>query len=473
MKLVLANPPRIDQLSRRPSAVHEPPLGLAYLESYLRQEGVAVGVIDCQAEELSLEGTVRRILDAGASLVGLSAHTALVHAAAAVSEALKQANPAIRTILGGYHISCLPEESLQEFPTFDFGIYGEGEHSLLALLRALEDGGDLAAVEGLIYRDNGAVRVNPPRPYIRDLDALPPPDWDRFPLDRYTPHYNAGVRHREIPLSTGRGCIGRCAMCARVTGERVRLRSLESIFAEIDRDLNDFQARSLVFMDETFTSDAARIEAVCDRLLEKGYAERVFWLCETRVNRVNRALLQKMARAGCRHISFGLESGNQEVLNRLNKGITLAQARDAVGWAREAGILVDDFFILGLPYDTDRTILDTIRFALSLPSHYANFFIMVPYPGTAVMEMAKRGEGGLRLLTTDWRQYGIQMGKALELETVPRARLELYQFLGYLLFYLRPRHIGYMVRIVNFKMVPTYLWNILRGMLPGGKKRDA
>jgi len=261
-------------------------------------------------------------------------------------------------------------------------------------------------------------------------------------------------------------------MCARVTGGNIRFRSVDSIFEEIEKDVNQHRAQSLVFMDETFTADPDRIATVCDRLIHEGYPERVFWLCETRVNRVSRDLLKKMARAGCRHLSFGLESGNQGILDKLEKGITLGEARDAVRWAKEAGIVVDNFFIIGLPYENSRTIRDTIRFALSLPSDFANFFIMVPYPGTRAMRMAQQGLGGLKLLTTDWRQYGIQMGKALELESVSRSRLELYQFFAYLLFYFRPRNIRNMFKIVNPKMVPVYLWNILRGMLRTRKETE-
>lgn len=466
MKVLLVNPPRIDRLSRRPSSVHEPPLGLAYVLSYLKAGGRDAAVLDCQAESLSLEQAVHRILATGAHYVGITAHTALVHAAAALSEALKQRDPSIKTILGGYHVTCLPEESLREFPTFDFGIYGEGETSLAEMLETVDRGRPLAGVEGLVLRENGAVRVNPPRPLIHNLDSLPLPMWHEFPLDLYVPHYNAGVRHCEIPLSTGRGCIGRCAMCARVTGERIRFRSIDNIFGEIEQDVFRYNARSLVFMDETFTAQPQRVEEICERLIREGYPKRVFWLCETRVNHVHRGLFRTMARAGCRHVSFGIESGNQEILDKLNKGITLAQARDAVRWAKEAGIIVDNFFIIGLPYETERTIRDTIRMALSLPSDFANFFIMVPYPGTKAMEMAKTGQGGLKLLSTDWRHYGIQMGKALELEGVPRSKLEIYQFLAYALFYFRPSRIRNMLKIVNPKMVPVYLGNILKGMIP-------
>jgi anaerobic magnesium-protoporphyrin IX monomethyl ester cyclase len=164
-----------------------------------------------------------------------------------------------------------------------------------------------------------------------------------------------------------------------------------------------------------------------------------------------------MARAGFTHITFGIESGDQEILDRAVKGIRLDQSRRAVRAAKEAGMVVDGNFILGLPFESEATIRKTIDFACSLPLDYASFFLLVPYPGSQVLEMARRGEGNLRLLSDRWEDYGKQVGGAVELTTVPRRRLENLQFRGYLRFYCHPRRWLPVFRKVTLRTVLSFL----------------
>ena len=218
-------------------------------------------------------------------------------------------------------------------------------------------------------------------------------------------------------------------------------------------------------MDEAFTAEPERIHSLCDAMIQARLPGRIHWLCETRVDRVDPELLRHMKEAGCTHVSYGVESGSQEILDKNHKGTTLEQAVNAITWTKKAGLQVDAYFILGLPYDNYETLKQTLSFPIKSDPDFANFFILVPYPGTLAMKLAKQGKANLRLLTEDWSQYGIQMGKALELQDIPRAKLERIQFLCYIMFYLRPRKWRSLLRIVSFKAVPVYIFNLLAGLL--------
>ncbi|MCL4557805.1 MAG: B12-binding domain-containing radical SAM protein [Deltaproteobacteria bacterium] len=471
MKVLLINPPKISAITERVSYVHEPHHGLAYIASYIKRHGIDVSILDAQAEQLSVRELTARIAAEGPDVVGITAPTFLIksaHETARISKALSRDT---LTVIGGYHATALPEQTLREFPSFDLLVHGEGEAPFLELLSAVADRRDLGEVKGIAYRDSGHIRVNPQAVPIMDLDTLPFPSWELFKLDMYHPHYSFKKGFLELPISTSRGCVSKCTTCARVTGTRVRQRSVPSVIGEMQEMVDRFNAKRFVFMDETFTINIRRTHELCDAMVQSGLSKRIEWLCQTRVDRVDPDLLKKMRRAGCFLIAYGIESGNQDILDRMKKGTRLDDAVNAVRWAKQAGMTVDTFFILGLPYETRDTIGHTIRFAVRLDPDYANFFITVPYPGTEVYSMAGKGEGGLRFLTDDWETYGWQMGGSAELGQVPRKQLEALQLKAYLRFYLRPRKLKSMLNIVNIRVVPEYFYNLLRKRLSAGEAR--
>lgn len=463
--VVLINPPRLKGVTRRPSYTSEPHLGLAYVTSVLERDGFSVRFLDGDATGLPVEELARTVERENPLFVGFTAPTALVKSAAAVAGAIKQMNPNRTTVIGGYHATALPEETLAEFAAFDFAVCGEGEVAALEFARSCAEGNGFEKIRGLARRDNGDIKYSGSAPPVRDLDSLPFPAWERFPLAGYRAHYRFDRAVLEIPVSTGRGCAGRCRFCARVTGHKIRRRDADSIVEEIRRNVDDFGAEAIVFMDETFAAIPELVEQVCRKLIDRGLHRRIYWLCQTRVDSVNAPLLRLMAEAGCRHVAFGVESGDTEILSTSGKGIGRERIRQAVRDASDAGILVDNFFVFGLAGETRRSIRQTVKFARELDSAFANFFILVPYPGTELFDAARRGEGGMRLLTCDWDYYGIQMGRAYELEGLPRSVLEREQFLAYLRFYLRPSKIRYMFRIVSLKVLPVYLWNMTTSWL--------
>jgi radical SAM superfamily enzyme YgiQ (UPF0313 family) len=240
---------------------------------------------------------------------------------------------------------------------------------------------------------------------------------------------------------------------------KYRKRSIESVMEEVEIDVERFGAELLFITDETFTLDRKRVVAFCEALLQRGFERKVRWFCETRVDAVDRELLQLLRKAGCYSLFYGVESGNQETLDRSNKRIDKAEAIAAVRWAREAGIFTHTNYIFGNPFETRDTIQETIQFAVDVDSDAAGFSIMVPYPGTEILRMAREGHGGLKLLSSDWADYGKVVGAALELESLPRRALERLQLEAYARFYLRPHKIVNLPRVGHLSAIPLVLAN--------------
>jgi radical SAM superfamily enzyme YgiQ (UPF0313 family) len=273
-----------------------------------------------------------------------------------------------------------------------------------------------------------------------------------------------------VPVGASRGCPYRCNFCYHPFGNQVRTRSIASVIAEIQNGRRFFGARNVVFVDETFTLDAARTTELCRALLSNGLARKIGWLCNTRVDRVPPDLVRLMKEAGCRLISFGVESGNQEILHGIGKMIDLQQARAALRLCRETGVMTAASFQIGQPGETPATVRDTVSFAVSSGVDYAQFCILTPYPGTQIEALAREGKQGLVLLTDDWRKYD-KTGGALELRNLSAARLARLQRLAYARFYLRPSRLRRVFEMATPSVFLRYLWwnltQFLRRSRPG------
>ena len=432
-------------------------LGMAYIAASLRSRGFDVEVCDIPAERLSLQEFARRLRSLSPRMVGITSFTAQIFQAHAVAGIAKEVDPGIVTVIGGAHASALPEGTLRQFPAFDLAVYGEGEETVCEIASRIADGkDDFGNVDGAAWRKRGEIRKNAPRRLIRDLDSLAFPAFDLYPLQKYTAGNSLFGQSRIFPIMSGRGCPYECSFCFRLHGSSVRTRSVENVIQEMRRDIDFFNTRQFFFQDETFTLDRARTLRFCDRFLAQGLIHKADWICETRVDAVDRDLLKKMKQAGCSLINYGIESGSQDILDRSRKRITLEQIHQAVAYTKEADIRTFTNFIIGNPYDTPGTIEQTIKLAFALNSDFASFTILTPFPGTETLEMARRGEGNLRLLSEDWRDYSNQFGNALELENIPLKMLERFQRSAYFRFYMRPSHIFRAFKLVNGKAALVY-----------------
>jgi len=464
MKILFIDPPRLLLRNVRTSRVKEPDIGLAYLSSSLKKHGHQVETIDAFAESLNFDEIDQRIRKFDPDVIGLTTFTFKIFEAGEIAKRAKKWKPGVHIITGGAHASAIPVNMLEEFSSFDIAVIGEGEETTCELADKLAAGRSLEDVKGIAWRNANGITRNPGRPAISNLDSLPFPDWGAFKLELYFPIYSASRTFLELPISTARGCTGRCSFCFRLTKGFIRARSAGNVVAEIENDIGEFNAKSLIMMDETFTAEPERTHRLCDAMIAARIPGRLHWLAQTRCDKADLELFRHMKEAGCIHISFGVESGCQETLDKNGKMITTEQARNAIILGKKAGLQVDSYYILGLPYETRESLLCTRRFALKSKADFANFFVMVPYPGTLAMKLAREGKANMRLLTEDWSLYGIQIGKAAELTNIPRSEIERFQFITYLMFYLRPSKWKNLIRMVSFKAVPIYLYYIIKGI---------
>jgi radical SAM superfamily enzyme YgiQ (UPF0313 family) len=441
MRVALINPcPDTDLQKHRHGVGH---LGLGYVAACLLREGHNVRIIDAKTENLGLSAVVERVREFTPDLVGVTAMTHEITCAGRICEAVKQMRPETVTMVGGPHSTALPTDTLAEFPAIDVAVRGEGELTACELANAIAGGNPRhtwSDIAGIAYRDEGHIIRNADRPFIRDLDALPFPAWELFPRV-------AGG----WPLYAGRGCPFRCSFCQRVLGSRIRLRSVDNVMAEIDELEARTGQRSSWFQDETFGVNPRWTNELLDRLIERN-RRRGFtwqWKANSRANLADRALYRKMRRAGCKMLDFGIESGNEQILRRIHKNITLQQARTAISAAKAAGLRTNAFFIIGHPGETWQTALQTVRFAPLCAADSIAVGVMVPYPGTEIWEMARRREWGYRILSRDWQQYDKYFGNAMASKNLSHQEMELLQTLTYLSFYIGTGQFRELARFIS------------------------
>lgn len=395
-KVVLCYPPVVMQDRYHSIArwVTVPPQGIAILAAVLRDKGYEVSVIDSVAEKLTRQEVLKRILDENPDVVGFSATTLVVTNAARIAKAIKDIRPDIVTLLGGAHFSAVPVETLNRFPEFDLGVVGEGEYTFPELLETLMENEDLAKVKGIVYREDGEPVFTPRRDLVQDLDSLPDPAWDLLPyLPKYYQHVT--VRIDRVPSGSmliSRGCLkGECTFCARdFYSSKTRINSPRRAVDMIKRLQAEYGIKSINFEDEDLLIFRKVLKQFCQLLIDEKVD--ITWAVSGRVDVIKPDLLELMKAAGCWSISYGVESGDQQVLDNMKKHVSLEQIRDALQLTRESGISPKAFFMVGSPGETLETIRKTVDFALELPLDYFQMSYFVPLPGTEIY--------------TNWQKYG-------------------------------------------------------------------
>ncbi len=358
-----------------------PPLGPAYVAASLRRAGHEVRLLDCTF--LSRERAWELALAARADVAGVYCMATMREDALWFARRLRGRCDLL--IAGGPLPTCEPESFLADF---DVVVRGEGEQTMVEALAARAAGADLDAVPGVVARSTGgAAGAAPERPLAADLDALPFPARDLLPNAAYVKHGRRRYGYAVTTVMSSRGCPFACEFCSNVVfGASYRERSPSSVVDEVEEALALGYDR-IAFADDVFTLRRERVAAVCAEIERRGL--RFAWECLARVDGIDRATAETMRSAGCRTVFFGIESGSDEVLRMMRKGITAAQARKAVWAAHAAGLEVGAFFILCYPGETDETVLETLRFAASLPLDYIGLSMPYPLPGTPLGERMK------------------------------------------------------------------------------------
>lgn len=393
MHIVLVNPPfeEEDSVSGNKSIKKVlnvvPPLGLAYLAAYVRPDGHEVQIIDCTVG-ISHQELIDRVVEENPDVIGITGTTPSSESMKKAAVDIRDRLPKAAIVVGGAHITAMPEETMAS-GLFDVGVIGEGETTFLDLVRHIEKQGlkHLEAVDGIVFNENGRVVFTGRRPFIEQLDEIPFPARDLLPP--LTAYHPTPASYKKLPLAvviTSRGCPFKCKFCDRaIFGATYRGRSAGNVMDEVESLVKDYGAREIRFFDDTFTMDKKRVMMICDEFERRNI--RIPWTCLTRVNTVTRELLMRMRKAGCWQVLYGLESGDQKMLDLLHKGTTVEQNTRAVQWAKEAGMSVRGDFIVGTPGDTLESMEKTLAFAKSMDLDYAHFNKFVPLPGTELYQM--------------------------------------------------------------------------------------
>ncbi|MFC1961550.1 B12-binding domain-containing radical SAM protein [Chloroflexota bacterium] len=431
LKVTLVNPPHT---TRYPQV----PMGLALLAAVLEKAGYPVKVLDANALNLVPDNVAAYVGDA--DVVALTAMTPTVSSAIAVARYSKQVNPRQTVILGGAHATLLPEETMQKAPEIDIVVRGEGEETFPELLSALDTGRPLDDVAGITFRSKGGLVATPPRRSEINLEALPFFAYHLLSLEQYHPHPPHGLASPSAALITSRGCPYHCAYCSKpIFGNRFRAQSPERVLAEIEYLQHRFGIREIAFYDDVFTLDKKRARAIAEGLLQRGI--RLHWTCETRVNLVDKELLQLFKKAGCYFIAYGIESANPDILKTMHKDISLEQVEEAVRWTRESGIQTIGYFMLGSPGETPETIRQTIDLARKLKLDFAQFSVTTPFPGTELYRLL--GERGKDIPWEAFVYAGAdsQLIPLFENNRLSKEDLKFWTKRAYREFYLRPAYV--------------------------------
>jgi len=398
LKIMLVNPPTERQLFGTGGLFL--PIGLGYIASVLMREGHNVEVVDLTIHPKGMEDFKLMVKAAKPDMVGFTAVTPTVNMAIQYAAMAKEAGCGL-TVIGGPHVTALPDEALLK--GIDVVVRGEGE---LTMTDIAANPGGYEGIKGISYMKDGKVVHNPDREFIEDLDSLPFPARQLFPDMRlYKGQPVLGNRTPVGNISTSRGCPYGCRFCFKALfGRRFRARKAEGIVEEWAHMVKDFGVKEITISDDAFTTDAKRVHEVCDLLIKKKLT--IPWTCSNgiRVNTATVDVLKHMKEAGCYRVAFGIENGDQEVLQAIGKKITLKQVDDAVKNARSVGIKTTGFFMLGGPWDDMRSMQKTIDFAVKVQPDYAQFSIATPYPGSELYDIA-RTEG--ELLVSEWGRYDI------------------------------------------------------------------
>ncbi len=394
MKILLINPPVRGVMFN---------LGLGYIARSLQEVGHKIELLDIDAHQYSKETVKQKLKDYDFEAVGITGMITVYSYVKWLTFVIKNQYQ-VPIIVGGNGATSIPRLYLERTGA-DIVVIGEGENTVKELFAALQNQEKLENVDGIWFKRNGEIFSTPLRRLIENLDSIPYPAWNLFPVNKYIEKETCKLGPlRPMVVSTIRGCPYRCVYCYHCfQGYRPRFRSVESIIEEIKILEKRYKVDFINFADDLFTISRKRVLDFCRRLNEENLD--VKWSAAVRVNLVDEELLKTMASAGCIDLDYGVESGSQTILDRMDKRATVEQAEKAINATRKAGIHFSTTFMIGMAGETKETFQETINFIKRMNLDVRHFFFTTPYPGTRLWDYAK--EKGL--ITNDEEvisQYG-------------------------------------------------------------------
>lgn len=405
-----------------------PPLGISYIAAVLETAGYRVNILDAIALKLTSQEVKDKIIIEAPDMVGVTAMSSSILGAL---EALKMAKETgAITVIGGPHLDAYPRETLS-YNFVDYGIIGEGEYPFLNLVRAVEKNIPVRDIKGLAYKINEEIYIN--EPYINpDLNKLPFPARHLLPMEKYSSIISL---HPVTTMISSRGCPYQCGFCFKSSSDaKYRMRSPGNVVDEMELVVEQFKIKEIMFYDDTITLDRKHIAGICREIIKRGL--KVKWESPSRIDSIDFELLKLMREAGCIRLRYGVESGDPQILELMNKRISLQKVKEVFRLTKKAGIETFAYFIIGYIHETEKTIKRTIALAKSLDPDLVMFTIATPYPRSPLYALAQK-EG---LIDGDyWKQFTLGARGDRLPYFVPDA--EKWVCRAYRSFYFRPSYI--------------------------------
>jgi len=433
-----------------------PPLNLMYLASSLEEESYSVKIIDDDLLQKGYENVSKQAEKLNPQLVGVTATTSTIKSALKYLELIKNILPESLTVIGGPHTTFMPYETLKNSDNLDVVVIGEGEETMVDLAdHATQNIEDINDVNGIVYRDlkDGNLRTTEKRPLIKDLDKLPFPARHLVPFDSY------GVSQEQTGgIITSRGCVYNCNYCSSslIMGKKFRSRSPGNVVDEIEELIDTYHINDIGFMDDTFMLNKKRASDIADEI--KARDLDLTFVASSRVDRVDKSLLENLKSSGLKTIYYGVESGSQRILDLMKKGITLKNVEDAVKMAKDVNLEVLTSFILGYPGETEEDMNTTIDFSTKLDSDYCQYSILTPFPGTPIYkDLIEKN----LIDNEDWDRYTVlkPILKYNELG-LNKKLVERKLATAYLKFYARPKYL-----LKHHHMIKVMLQTVFRSFI--------
>ena len=375
--------------------IPSPPLGITYVAAAFIAAGAEVKIFDYIVSGYSKEKLANQLADFQPDAVGIGSVTMNFYEAQRILQDVKSVDQEIITMMGGPHVSFCARQTLQQYPEIDLIFSGEAEDTIREITPVLQNQNKWRNICGIVYRQNGDIIDNGKRTFIADVDSIPIPTRHLLPVSRYL------ALAFPVSIITGRGCPNSCIFCLgrKMVGSKIRRRRARNVLDEIEQIIKlGFERINIA--DDLFATDKEQVGSICKGIMERGL--HFSWSAFARVDTVDQEMLEMMVQAGCDSVSFGVETGNPEILKTIKKGIKLEQVRNAVQMCKQTGMMAHASFIVGLPGETKETLAQTEEFAKSLGIVYGYHFL-APFPGTTVRERVQKYD--LQILTDDWAKY--------------------------------------------------------------------
>ena len=476
MKVFLIVPPS----TLYPGDVHFAsfPLGIGYLAAILERDGHQVDILDCVIEDqkpkrlenntyhvgLSWDAIKDKIEKSNPDILGIScSYSVDINNAMKIAEITKAVGN-IPVIIGGAHSCALPHETLED-KNIDYVVIGEGEETLSLLLKNIEKNETPDHIDGLCFKKNGNLIINPKQQYISKLDELPFPARHLFSMDKYINSKKIhGFQLKRTPYTTmitSRGCPNRCVFCAihSIWGRKWRSRNPIKVVDEIEYLVKEYGIREIHFEDDNISLSKTRMSKICDEICNRKLD--ISWATPNgiSVNTLDRDLIAKMKKSGCYRLFLAIESGNQFVLDHIiKKGLSLEKVKAVNSILKEFDIEVNGCFVIGLPGETKEHIQDTIDFAKRLDLDTVGFSIATPYPGSELYDICKDN-----IVSDDFSKFRLNIA-TMDTEFLNSSEIEKLRNKAYLEFQMNKflRHpVDYLTTKQNYKTITRYAKRIV------------